>query len=142
MSVFIDTGVFYAHHDADASNNQDATAAFEAVFDGEYGQPYTSEYILDESITLTKQRTDSFDAATTIANRILGNNSYSDVIEMLFVEPDELTASLSTFRTYSDHDLSFTDATTIQLCEQHGIDAVLSFDSDFDGILNRVPPQK
>jgi predicted nucleic acid-binding protein len=36
--------------------------------------------------------------------------------------------------------LSFTDATTVALVERHGIDAVLSFDDDFDGIVERVDP--
>jgi hypothetical protein len=36
--------------------------------------------------------------------------------------------------------LSFTDAVTIALCEQHDIDAVLSFDDDFDGTIERIEP--
>lgn len=62
MSVFVDTGVFYAHHDTDAERHDAAVAAFDALLDGTYGQRYTSEYILDEAVTLTRARTDSFEA--------------------------------------------------------------------------------
>jgi len=138
MSIFVDTGVFYAHHDVNAPRHDDAVAAFEAILDGEYGQPYTSDYVLDEAVTLTRKRLNSFEAADGIANRILGDGSYPSLVEVLYTGPDEVAAALETFRTYDDHSLSFTDAMTVALCERHGIDRVCSFDDDFDGIITRV----
>ena len=140
MSVFVDTGVFFAHHDEDADRHDDAAAAFDDLLDGAYGQPYTSDYVLDEAVTLTRVRIGSFDAADTLAGRVLGEGSFPTVFSMLHVEPDTVRASLETFRRYDDHGLSFTDATTIALCESRGIDAVLSFDDDFDGLVERVEP--
>ncbi|MFB6233452.1 MAG: type II toxin-antitoxin system VapC family toxin [Haloarculaceae archaeon] len=140
MSVFVDTGVFFAHHDTDAERHGDAVAALDAVLDGEYGQPYTSDYILDETVTLTRVRTGSFEAAETVAERIRGEPPQPDVIDMLHVDPDDVAEAMATFRRYSDHDISFTDAMTIHLCESRGIEAVLSFDTDFDGVIDRVDP--
>lgn len=40
MSVFVDTGVFYAHHDTDAERHEAAVEAFDRVLDGAYGQLY------------------------------------------------------------------------------------------------------
>lgn len=140
MSVFVDTGVFFAHHDTDAERHDQAVAAFDEVLDGTYGHPYTSDYVLDETVTLTRVRTDSFDAADTIASRILGEDPFPTVFEMVHLGPSDLQASLEVFRQYDDHDLSFTDATSIHLCESRGIDAVLSFDDDFDGLVDRVEP--
>jgi hypothetical protein len=48
---------------------------------------------------------------------------------------------LDAFRRYNDQELSFTDAVTVALCERRGIDAVLSFDDDFDGLVERVEPR-
>ncbi|WP_435161993.1 hypothetical protein [Halorubrum sp. SY-15] len=46
MSVFVDTGVFYAHHDTDASRHGTGTAALNAVLRSpEYGHVMTSDYI-------------------------------------------------------------------------------------------------
>lgn len=140
MSVFVDTGVFYAHHDTDAARHDEAIAAFEELLDGAYGQPYTSDYVLDETVTFTRVRTGSFDAADTVARRMLGDDSFPDVVQLVNVEPDDVTAALETFRRYDDHELSFTDATTVALCEARGIDTVLSFDSDFDGLVDRLEP--
>jgi len=139
MSVFVDTGVFYAHHDTDAERHDSAVHAFENLLDGAYGQPYTSVHVFDETVTLTRTRTGSFEAANTLAKRILGEGRFPEVFDCLGT--GEVTDGLETFRRYDDQSLSFTDATTVSLCEHHGIDAVLSFDSDFDGLVDRVAPE-
>ncbi|MWG34574.1 type II toxin-antitoxin system VapC family toxin [Halomarina oriensis] len=140
MSVFVDTGVFYAHHDTDAARHDDAVAAFDRLLEGTYGQPYTSDYVLDETVTLTRSRTGSHDAADIVARRILGEESFPRVFDVLNVGPDVVRGALETFRRYDDHDLSFTDATIVRQCETRGIDTVLSFDSDFDGLVTRTVP--
>ncbi|MFB6220954.1 MAG: type II toxin-antitoxin system VapC family toxin [Halolamina sp.] len=140
MSVFVDTGVFYAHHDTDAERHDSAVVAFENLLDGAYGQPYTSGHVFDETVTLTRTRTGSFEAANTVAKRMLGEGRFPDVFE--FLGTGEVSDGLETFRRYDDQSLSFTDATTVSLCERHGIDAVLSFDSDFDGLIERVVPEQ
>jgi hypothetical protein len=140
MSVFIDTGVFFAHHDTDAARHDQAVEAFDELLDGTYGQPYTNDYVFDETVTLTRVRTGSFEAADTVASRILGEEPFPQVFEMIHVEPDDVRATLETFRRYDDHDLSFTDATIVAHCASRGIDAVLSFDTDFDGLVDRIEP--
>jgi len=140
MTVLVDTGVLFAHHDTDAERHDDAVAAFEMLLDGEYGQPYTSEYVFDETVTLTRVRTGSFDAADTVARRILGEEAFPNVFEMVHTSPDDLQGALETFRKYDDQSLSFTDAMTVHLCDSRGIDAVLSFDDDFDGLVDRIDP--
>lgn len=108
--------------------------------DGTYGQPYTSDYVFDETVALTRVRTGPFEAANTVASRILGGGRSPEVFEVINVELDDVYAALETFRRYDDHDLSFTDATTIHLYESRAIDAVLGFDSDFDGLVDRTEP--
>ena len=89
-------------------------------------------------MTLTRARTNSVDDASAIANRIRGNDPYPSVVELVYTTPELVAAALETFRRYDDHDLSFTDATIVAICERRDIDAVASFDSDFDGLINRV----
>jgi len=47
MSVLVDTGVFYAHHDRDAERHEDAVAAMDALLDGEFGKPYSFMTLTD-----------------------------------------------------------------------------------------------
>jgi hypothetical protein len=63
MTVIVDTGVLCTDHDTDATRHEAASDALDAVYDGEFGQPYVSDYVYDEAVTLTLTRSDSFPAA-------------------------------------------------------------------------------
>ena len=140
MSVVIDSGVFYAHTDTDATRHDDAVRAFDAIIDGEEGQPYTSDYLYDETVTLTLSRTGSFERAKQVGRRIRGVASYPDLVTLEHVDRPVFRDAVETFERFDDQGLSFTDATTIALLEKRDIDAVLSFDDDFDGIVDRIDP--
>lgn len=75
MTVLVDTGVLYADHDTDAARHGTARNILELVYDGECGQPYVSDYIYDEAVTLTLKR-GSFDAASRLGERIRGIDPY------------------------------------------------------------------
>ncbi|WP_049929139.1 type II toxin-antitoxin system VapC family toxin [Halopiger goleimassiliensis] len=141
MSVVIDTGVFFAQYDTDAARHESASNAMRAVFEGRFGRPYTSDYVVDEAITLTRKRTGSHDDAWTLGQRILGRGAYPERIELTTITPDLFEKTLEVFETYADHSLSFTDASTIAIVETNDIDAVLSFDDDFDGLVDRIDPR-
>jgi len=140
MTVPLDTGILYADHDTDATRHGVAAEALEAVYDGELGHPYISDYVFDEAITLTRTRTGSFAAAKRLSDRLRGSNEYPRVFEMLHVSAAVFADAVTVFERYDDQDLSFTDATTVALVERHGIDQVLSFDDDFDGVVHRTEP--
>ncbi|MFC6952760.1 type II toxin-antitoxin system VapC family toxin [Halorubellus litoreus] len=141
MTVLVDTGVLYADHDTDAARHDAASDALDAVYDGEFGQPYVSDYVYDEAVTLTLARGGSFGPAKRLGERIRGADTYPRVYELLRVSGTVFNAAIETFERYDDHGLSFTDATTVALCERRGIDAVLSFDDDFDGVVERLDPE-
>jgi len=140
MTVLIDTGVLYADHDTDASRHEAARRALEAVYDGQFGQPYVSDYIFDEAVTLTQRRVGAFGPAKQLGDRIRGVDSYPQVYELLWVSAAVFSDAVDVFEQYDDQELSFTDATTVALVERHDVDSVLSFDDDFDGIVSRTDP--
>lgn len=111
----------------------------QTVASGSYGQPFTSDYVYDETVTLTLGRTDH-EAAKRVSNRIRGRGEFPNVTELLFIDRTVFDHAANIFEQYDDQGLSFTDATTIALVEHHDIDHVLSFDDDFDGIVSRLDP--
>jgi len=140
MTVLVDTGVLYADHDRDSSRHGTAGAALGAVYDGTLGQPYISDYVYDESVTLTVTRTGSPDAGRRLGKRLRGEASFPAVYEMLHVSPELFADAVDIFERYDDQRLSFTDATTVAFAETNDIDTVLSFDDDFDGLVDRTDP--
>ena len=136
MSLLVDTGVFYAHHDEDAEHHGDARSALTMVLKGEFGQPYITNYIYDETVTLTRYRTGSADEAKTVSDRLLE----TDLFRMLRVREKIFNEAVVLFEEYADQSLSFTDATTVATADVHSIDYVLSFDDDFDGVVECLDP--
>jgi predicted nucleic acid-binding protein len=140
MSVFVDTGVFYAHHDTDASRHEVGAAALNRVLrSAKYGRVFTSEYVYDEVVTLTYRRTNSVADAMEVGRRIRGEK-YPNAIELLHSSPRLFDDAVETYEEYADHELSFTDAMSVATMEYHDIDSLLSFDDDFDGIVDRLVP--
>jgi len=140
MTVLVDTGVLYADHDTDASRHKTASAALAAVYDGEFGQPYVSDYIFDEAVTLTLARGESFQPAKQLSDRLRGVEPYPHAYELLWVSAAVFSDAVDVFEQYDDQQLSFTDATTVALADRHGVDSILSFDDDFEGIYSRIDP--
>jgi len=135
VTVLVDTGVVYADHDTDA-----ASTALNTVYDGAFGAPYISDYVFDEAVTLARARTGSHAAATRLADRLRGRDGFPDVYELLRVSAAVFRDALAVFDRYDDQQLSVTDATSVALVDRHDLDQVLSFDDDFDGVVDRVDP--
>ena len=52
MSIFVDTGVFYAQQHEAAGRPEVATDALREMLTGRFGTIYTSDYVHDEAVTL------------------------------------------------------------------------------------------
>lgn len=140
MTVLVDTGVLYADHDTDASRHEEASDALETVYDGELGLPYVSDYVFDEAVTLTLTRGGSHEAAVRLGKRVRGVDPHPQVYELCRVTAAAFTEAVGVFERFDDQRLSFTDATTVALVDRHDIDGVLTFDDDFDGLVERIEP--
>lgn len=140
MSVFVDTGVFYALQNRRANRHDAAERAVSAVLGGRYGRPYTSDYVYDETVTLVRSRTGSYEQARIVGDRIRGTGDFPDAVELFHVDERVFEAAVAVFDRYDDHPISFTDATTVALVEDRDLDAVLTFDDDFEGLVDRLNP--
>lgn len=140
MSVLIDTGIFVAVQNERDEHHDVAKNTLKNALTGEYGSLYTTDYVYDEAVTLTRMRTGSHREARIIGDRIAGRGSFQSQIEMVFVSDSRFEQTVRAFERYDDHELSFTDASLVAIIENSDIDAVLSFDDDFDGIVDRIDP--
>ncbi|WP_241692951.1 type II toxin-antitoxin system VapC family toxin [Haloarcula limicola] len=132
--------MFYAQHDEDTSRHAAAQRAMKAIAGGRFGRPMTSDYVYDETVTLTLSRFADSSEATTVSNRILGRADFPEMVTLLFLERAQFFEAIDIRTRYEDQSLSFTDATTVALVNEYDIDHVLSFDDDFDGIVSCLDP--
>ena len=92
-------------------------------------------------MTLTLTRGGAFVPAKRLGEKLRGVESYPDVYDLCSVSTAVFDDAVEVFERYDDQALSFTDATTVAFCRRRGIDAVMSFDDDFDGVVDRIDPQ-
>jgi len=126
-------GAFLAYRNTKDKYHETALKVFKDALKGKYGQIYTSDYIYDEALTLALTRTNNLAVAMDIAQVIR-----SPRIKMVFVDTEILEKSTKTFKQYSDRNLSFTDAVSIEIIKDLNIEKYFGFDSHFEGIVQQV----
>jgi uncharacterized protein len=123
--IFIDTGAFLArviqrdqHHDA-------AQSHWEVLRNGQR-RCFTSNFVLDETITLLGRRA-GYHFAAERARAIYS----SDALTILRPLGGDESAALDLFEKYADQGVSFTDCISFVLMAGHGIRTAFSFDNHF-----------
>jgi len=124
MRVFIDTGAFLALADASDSSHEDVSLTYQDMLE-QGAALYTSNFIIDEAVTLIRARVNHRAAVA-----FLKNLDISGVKALRVTEEDE-RAAREIFIKYKDKDFSYTDCTSFFLIEKLGIDAVLTLDEHF-----------
>lgn len=139
MSAFIDAGIFVAAYNTRDDNHSRAIDLVNNAIKGQYGSLSTSDYIFDEAVTLMLARTKNPEFAFGVGEFILGNpsRSISSFAKFIRVNEEVFSNAWIIFKRYAVKGLSFTDCTTVALMKREKIDALLSFDRGFDGIVKR-----
>lgn len=140
MSVLVDTGVLVGAKLPADPLHAPASAALERALARAWGQPFVTDYIVDEAVTLARVRSRQHEAAEDLAAFLLGEAPYAPLFQLLRVDEASFATARAAHRRYGDRFLSFTDCTSIALVEAAGLDGILSFDRGFDGIMTRFEP--
>jgi len=134
LAVFIDTGVFVALRNADDELHIRSKQLIKKALKGEFGRVYTSDYVIDEAVTTALVRTRRHNLAVDIGKYIIE----SPRITKLWTAKDTFDVSWQKFKAFKDKPLSFTDCASLALMEKNHIKQIMSFDSGFDRLIQRV----
>ncbi len=124
---FLDTVVVISAAFPRERHHGEGRAIVTAIEDGVLGRPVFTDYVLDEVVTFIRERKgpgESIEALDVLL--------YSPHLRLVKVEERHLEAGLQLFRTYER--LSLTDAVSVAVMRDLGIEYIFSFDSGFDGI--------
>jgi predicted nucleic acid-binding protein len=101
---------------------------------------YTSDYILDEALTVALVRTRRLEPAVNAGLLILGSKEKKlpAVARMLRVDESTLQESWKNFTLGKTPKLSFTDHTCLILARSYTGGVIMSFDDHYDGLLTRI----
>jgi predicted nucleic acid-binding protein len=89
---------------------------------------------MDESVTLALVRTHNPLIAVDIGHFIMDSSR----IEKMLLTEDDFNHAWIKFQKLGKKFLSFTDCVTLVITEKHGVSKIMSFDSHFDGPMERI----
>lgn len=115
-------------------NHDRAKQLIEGALRGEYGRIYTSDYVADEAITTALARTHNHQIAVNTGRYVIE----SPRIEKIHINEEQFQLAWQKFQRLKQKPMSFTDCTSLALMEKHGIARLMSFDSEFDGLVPRI----
>jgi len=134
--IFVDTTIWASDIDSSDTLHEDGAAVLEALASGQLSSAITTDFVLDETLTLLKTRGGKAESIVEAIQNIISSHRVS----ILYVDETLFRAALSTYKKYER--LSFTDAVTLRVMRQRKIKEVFSHDSDFDlkAILRKERP--
>jgi hypothetical protein len=132
--IFIDTGAFLARH-IERDQYHDAAIEHWRTLRNDRRRCFTSNFVLDETITLLARRS-TYQFAAERARNLFESTSLS------ILRPDEHDefAALELFQKYADQGVSFTDCVSFVLMEKQDIKCAFSFDRHFRLVGFEVEP--
>lgn len=132
--MFIDTGVFVAANNKSDNNHLRATELMKQALEGKFGEIFTSDYIIDEAITTALVRTRDHRIASSTGSFIIE----SPRIRKIYTDVGDFETAWAKFQRLGRKPLSFTDCVSLSHIEKKKIERIMSFDSDFDGLVARI----
>jgi hypothetical protein len=129
--IFIDSSAWYA-----LANQKDVNHLSARHFLNRTSRLVTSNFIIDETITLTLIRA-GYKSALTVGEQLwLG-----DIASIAWITRKDEQKAWAFFKQYSDKIFSFTDCTSFALMTRPGINQAFTFDADFSqtGQFTSVP---
>lgn len=133
MSILIDTGVFYAFYNRRDVHHKDSLCLLTHILEGRFGRPYTVDLVVSEAYTLLRYRI-GFEASLAFLRALKQSG-----ITIIFLDEEGFRETLKVLKTYSNRNLSFTDAFLVASSITYEIPILASYDvKSFSGIIRSI----
>jgi uncharacterized protein len=124
--IFVDTSAWYAVEVEDDFKHNAAYDFLATLASGKYGIAVTTDYIIDETLTLLRSKSD-LASALAFVDKITKSKS----LRVFWVNEDLFRKALDIFKKSNNKTWSFTDCTSFALMTDLSISASFSFDNHF-----------
>jgi len=138
MAVLIDTGFYVAFRNERDPHHERAVELAKAITSGHHGQAFVTDYVIAETLNYAGSRLRSPQLTLAMMADLLGQ-ARDPWMGVTFVDQESFSAASVIFSTIGVRKgLSFTDCTTLAVTRRLKIPLVASFDSGFDGLIERL----
>ena len=132
MVIFLDTGFILAIRNSDDNNHMKAAELMKECLAGKFGRIIVSDFVFDETVTLTLVRTYNKTLVKDIGDFIFN----SPRINLLHLSETEFLATWELFLKYFEKGLSFTDCSILVMAKLFESNVyIATFDNHFKGLL-------
>jgi len=123
--IFIDTGAFIAKYLANDQYHTVAIKRWNKILDK--NKLFTSNHIIDETITLLMRKTTPIFAVEKA--KIFYQ---TEVFKILRTDMDDELSALKLLEKYKDQEITFTDCLTAVLMKRYNIKKIFTYDGHFN----------
>ena len=142
MGVFLDTGFYLGLCHPKDKYADLSEKILKNLATGNYGVLYTSYFIINEVTTLAAIRSkNNIKVFNHLEKLLWESKKIANILpfDLNFeFETWELFKKVNTTNLKEKKPMSYTDISSIVLCNHHQIEYIVSFDSHFDGFLQRM----
>jgi uncharacterized protein len=125
MKLFVDTSAWLALNSKGDQYHSKAVSR-STVIKRQNIDLFTSDYVLDESITVIRYRA-SHRAAVVFGDALMS----SAIVTVIDLTDEDRFNAWAMFKKYGDKELSFTDCTSFVLMKKLGLQTAFAFDDHF-----------
>jgi len=142
MGVLLDTGFYLGLSHPKDKYADISEKILKELATGNYGVLYTSHFIINEVTTLTSIRSkNNLKVFNHLEKLLWGSEKIATILPFdsnFELETWQLFKKVNPIDLKNKKPMSFTDISSIILCNHHQIEYIVSFDSHFDGFLQRM----
>ncbi len=133
--IFVDSSAWLTVADVGDGNHRTAISFFARLFKGSAGRLLTSNYVLDETLTLLRTR-----VAQELARQFIAGVEGRPSLQQILVAPAHYRPALARFLGQGEKNWNFTDCTSFAIMRELGIRDAFAFDSDLQEAGFELPP--
>ncbi len=126
--ILLDSSFLVAIAVATDENHEKAKKIIEEILTGAFGEMIISDYVFDETVTVTLLKTRDLKKAVFVGENLRLSARTINVDDNLF------DISWNVFKEQKNTQLSFTDCTNIALMRNNKIKNIATFDKDFKDV--------
>jgi predicted nucleic acid-binding protein len=124
--IFVDTSAWYAVEVEDDVNHEASCKFLSKIASGKHGIAITTDYVLDETLTLLRSRRDLASASAFI-DKIRKSKS----VRVFWIDEGLFEKALDIFQKSDRKSWSFTDCTSFALMRDLSVSEAFTFDTHF-----------
>jgi uncharacterized protein len=142
LTILVDTDVLVSFISRRDGRHAQAAQLVRRMLEGAWGAPMTTDFVLDEALTLLMVRAAPPEAVDRVLSLVLepAAPARTSALPLVRVTDSAFAGAIPLFRRHLRRGLSFTDCTSLAVMAERDVDFIASFDRGFAGLAARVVP--